>query len=47
MFDDSKDSFYFNTALLHFCDIVSNGGNIIPRLQRRVALKIVVTSLLE
>ena len=33
-----------NTALQHCCDIVSNGYNIVPALQRCVALKIVVAN---
>ena len=33
-----------NTALQHCYDIVSNGSNIVPTLQRCVALKIVVAN---
>ena len=39
-----NDDFYRNTALQHCCDIVSNGYNIVPTLQRSVALKIVVAN---
>ena len=39
-----NDDFYRNTALQHFCNIVSNGYNIVPALQRCVALKIVVAN---
>ena len=39
-------SFQPNTALIeHCCDIVSNGYNIVPALQRCVELKIVVANL--
>ena len=38
------DDFYRNTALQHWFDIVSNGYNIVPALQRCVALKIVVAN---
>ena len=37
-----NDDFYRNTELQHCCDIVSNGYNIVPTLQRCAALKIVV-----
>ena len=40
---NGNDDLYGNTALQHYCDIVSNGYNIVPTLQRYVALKIVVT----
>ena len=33
-----NDDFYRNTTLQHCCDIVSNSYNIVPILQRRVAL---------
>ena len=33
-----------NTALQHCYDIVSNGSNILPTLQRCVALKIVIAN---
>ena len=39
-----NDDFQRNTALQHFCDIVSNGYNIAPTLQRFVALKIIVAN---
>ena len=39
-----NDDFYRNTALQHWFDIVSNGYNIVPALQRCVALKIVVAN---
>ena len=39
-----KDDFERNTALQHCYDIVSNGSNIVPTLQRCVALKIVVAN---
>ena len=42
--DDYNDDFKRNTALQHCCDIVSNGHNIVPALQRCVALKIVVAN---
>ena len=41
--DDSQRRF-FNTSLQHCCDIVSNGRNTVPTLQRGVALKIVVAN---
>ena len=37
-----NDDFWGNTALQHCCDIVSNGCNAVPTLQRCVELKIVV-----
>ena len=37
-----NDDFERNTALQHCCDIVSNDCNVVPTLQRYVALKIVV-----
>ena len=37
-----NDDFQRNTVLQHCCDIVLNGYNIVPALQRCVALKIVV-----
>ena len=39
-----NDDFYRNTELQHCCDIVSNGYNIVPKLQRCAALKIVVAN---
>ena len=42
--DDYNDDFKRNTTLQHCCDIVSNGHNIVPVLQRCVALKIVVAN---
>ena len=42
--DDCNDDFKCNTALQHCCDIVSNGYNIVPALQRCVAPKIVVAN---
>ena len=39
-----NDDFWRNTELQHCCDIVSNGYNIVPILQRCVALKIVVAN---
>ena len=39
-----NDDFLRNTALQHCCDIVSNGYNIGPTLQRCVAVKIVVAN---
>ena len=39
-----NDDFLRNTALQHCWDIVSNGYNIAPALQRCVALKIVVAN---
>ena len=39
-----NDDFQRNTALQHCCNIVSNGYNIVPVLQRCVALKIVVAN---
>ena len=42
--DDCNDDFKRNTALQHCCDIVSNGYNIVPALQRCVAPKIVVAN---
>ena len=42
--DDCNEDFKRNTALQHCCDIVSNGHNIVPALQRCVALKIVVVN---
>ena len=39
-----SDDFWRNTALQHCCDIVSNGYNTVPALQRYVALKIVVAN---
>ena len=37
-----NDDFWHNTALPRCCDIVLNACNIVPTLQRCVALKIVV-----
>ena len=37
-----NDDFQGNTALQHCCDVVSNCYNIVPTMQRCVALKIVV-----
>ena len=42
--DDCNEDFKRNTALQHCSDIVSNGHNIVPALQRCVALKIVVVN---
>ena len=42
--DDCNEDFKRNTALQHCCDIVSNGHNIVPALQRCVALKIVAVN---
>ena len=39
-----KNDFERNPALQHCCDIVLNGYNIVPTLQRCVALKIVVAN---
>ena len=39
-----NDDFQRNTALQHCCDIISDGYNIVPTLQRCVALKIVVAN---
>ena len=39
-----NDDFQRNTALQHCCNIVSNGYNIVPTLQRSVALKIFVAN---
>ena len=39
-----NDDFQRKTALQHCRDIVSNGCNIVPTLQRCVALKIVVAN---
>ena len=39
-----NDDFWRNTALQHGYDIVSNGSNIVPTLQRCVVLKIVVAN---
>ena len=39
-----NDNFKLNTALQHCCGIVLNGYNIVPTLQRCVALKIVVAN---
>ena len=39
-----NDNFKLNTALQHSCGIVLNGYNIVPTLQRCVALKIVVAN---
>ena len=39
-----NDDFQHDTALQHCCDIVSNGYNIVPALQRYVTLKIVVAN---
>ena len=39
-----NDDFYRNTALQYCCDIVWNSYNIVPALQRCVALKIVVAN---
>ena len=39
-----NDDFRHNTALQHCCDIVLNACNIVPTLQRCVALKIVVAN---
>ena len=42
--DSQRPSLARNTALQHCCHIFSNGYNIVPALQRRVALKIVVAN---
>ena len=39
-----NDDFWRNTASQYCCDIVSNRHNIVPTLQRCVALKIVVAN---
>ena len=39
-----NDDFQRNTALQHCCNVVSNGYNIVPTLQRSVALKIFVAN---
>ena len=39
-----NDDLERNTALQHCYDIVSNGSNIVPTLQRCVTLKIVVAN---
>ena len=39
-----NNDFSRNTASQHCCDIVSNGCNIVPILERYVALKIVVAN---
>ena len=39
-----NNDFYRNTALQHCCDIGSNSYNVVPTLQRHVALKIVVAN---
>ena len=39
-----NDDFQINKALQHWCDIVSNCYNIVPKLLRCVALKIVVAN---
>ena len=39
-----NDDFLRNTTLQHCCDIVSNGHNIVPTLQRCVVPKIVVAN---
>ena len=39
-----NDDFKRNTALQHCCDIFSNSYNIVPTLQRWVALKIVLAN---
>ena len=39
-----NDNFQRTTALQHCCYIASNGCNIVPTLQRCVALKIVVAN---
>ena len=39
-----NDDLERNTALQHCYDIVSNGSNIVPTLQRCVVLKIVVAN---
>ena len=38
------DDFWRSKAFQHRCDIVSNGCNIVPTLQRCVLLKIVVAN---
>ena len=39
-----NDDFQPNTALQQCCDIVSKSYNVVPTLQRGVALKIVVSN---
>ena len=39
-----SSNIWSNVALQHCCDIVSNGCNIVPTLQRCVALKIIVAN---
>ena len=39
-----NDDFQRNTALQHCCNIVSNGYNIVPTLQRCVTQRIVVAN---
>ena len=39
-----NDDFRRNTALQHCCYIASNGVNVVPTLQRYVALKVVVVN---
>ena len=39
-----NDDFQRNTALQHCCNIVSNGDNIVPTLQRCVTQRIVVAN---
>ena len=39
-----NDDFQRNTALQHCCNVVSNGYNIVPTLQRSVALQIFVAN---
>ena len=38
------DDFQRNTAIQYCCDIVLNGCNIVPTLQRKAALEIVVSN---
>ena len=44
--DDSQGRFLVHHSLQHCCDIVSNSCNIVPILQRCVALKFVVANCL-
>ena len=39
-----NDDFKRNAALQHFCDVASNGCNVVPILLSCVALKIVVAN---
>ena len=39
-----NEDFEHNTALQHYCDIVSNSYNTVPTMQRCVALKIIIAN---